>query len=147
MTDKDVRKYCTLTDKSLNEIYIATEAVSCKITHCSDENHIDAINRLYSDTVNSPIQPGEQIMQNDKKTYTQNLDGMSILIIHVYDTSREIIQMWINASEPRQGPVYDLQVKCKSRFTYALRFIKNIEYMLRREALAKNLADLNPKAF
>ena len=46
MTDKDVRKYCSLTDKSLHEIYIPTEAVSCKNVHCSDENHIDAINKL-----------------------------------------------------------------------------------------------------
>ena len=29
-----------------NEIYIPTEAVSCKNVHCSDENHIDAINKL-----------------------------------------------------------------------------------------------------
>ena len=49
MTDKDVRKYCSLTDKCLHEIYIPTEAVSCKNVHCSDENHIDAINKLYSD--------------------------------------------------------------------------------------------------
>ena len=31
MTDKDVGKYCTLTDKSLHDIYIATEAVQMKI--------------------------------------------------------------------------------------------------------------------
>ena len=37
MTDKNVRKYCSLTDKSLHEIYIPTEAVSCKNVHCSDE--------------------------------------------------------------------------------------------------------------
>ena len=44
--------------------------------------------------------------------------------------------------------VHDLHVKCKSRFKYALRFIKNNENMFRKEALAKNLADLNiPKAF
>ena len=50
--------------------------------------------------------------------------------------------MWTNAGKPRQGPVYDLHVKCKSRFKYALRFIKNNENMLLKEALAKNLADL-----
>ena len=55
--------------------------------------------------------------------------------------------MWINAGKTRQGPVYDLHVKCKSIFKYALRFIKNNENMLRKEALANNLADLNPKAF
>ena len=59
-----------ITDKSLHEIYIPTEAVSCKNVHCSDENHIDAINKLYSDIVNSLIQPGEQIMQNNKNKYT-----------------------------------------------------------------------------
>ena len=50
--------------------YIPTDAVCCRIVHCSDENHIDAINKLYSDIVISLIQPGEQIMQNDKKKYT-----------------------------------------------------------------------------
>ena len=84
MTDNDVRKYCTLTDKSLHEIYIATEAVGCKHVgiHCSDENHIDAINKLYSDIVNSLIQPVEQIKQSDKKKYTHKpADGLSMLII------------------------------------------------------------------
>ena len=146
MTDKDVRKYCTLTDKSLHEIYIPTEAVSCKNVHCSDENHIDAINKLYSDIVNSLIQPGEQIMQNDTKKYSHK-PGWAEYVDDLYDTSREIRQIWINAGKPRQGPVHDQHVKCKSRFKYALRFIKNNENMLRKEALAKKLADLNPKAF
>ena len=57
LTDKDVRKYCSLTDKSLHEIYIPTEAVSCKNVHCLDENHIDTINKLYCDIVNSLTQP------------------------------------------------------------------------------------------
>ena len=51
MIDKDVRHYCTLTDKLLHEIYIPTEAVGCKNVHCSDENHIDAINKLYNDNI------------------------------------------------------------------------------------------------
>ena len=55
--------------------------------------------------------------------------------------------MWINAGKPRQGPIHDQHVRCKSRFKYALRFIKKNENMLRKEALAKKLADLNPKAF
>ena len=70
MTDKDVRKYCSITDKSLHDIYIPTKAVSCKNVHCSDENHIGAITKLYSDIFNSLIQPGEQIMQKNKKKYT-----------------------------------------------------------------------------
>ena len=146
LTDKYVRKYCSLTDKSLHEIYIPTEAVSCKNVYCSDENHIDAINKLYSDIVNSLIQPGKQIMQNNKKKYTHK-PGWAEYVDNLYYTSREIRQMWINAGKPRQGPIHDQHVRCKSRFKYALRFIKKNENMLRKEALAKKLADLNPKAF
>ena len=85
-------------------------------------------------------------MQNDKKKYTHK-PGWAEYVDNLYDTSREIRLMWINAGKPRQGPVHDLHGKFKSRFKYALRFIKNNENMLRKEALAKNLADLNPKAF
>ena len=45
--------------------------------------------------------------------------------------------MWRNAGKPRQGPVYDLHVKSKARFKYSLRFIKNNENALYKEALAK----------
>ena len=55
--------------------------------------------------------------------------------------------MEYNAGKPRQGPVYDLHVKSKARFKYALRFINNNENALRKEALAKKLTELNPEAF
>ena len=84
-------------------------------------------------------------MQYNKKKYTHK-PGWAEYGDNLYDTSREIRQMWINAGKPRQGPIHDQHVKCKSRFKYALRFIKKNENMLRKEALAKKLADL-PKAF
>ena len=53
-----------------------------KKVHCSDENHIDAVNKPYGDIVNSLIQYGEQIMLNDKKNYTHlNLDELSVSIM------------------------------------------------------------------
>ena len=51
-----------------------------KNVHCSDENHIDAINELYSDSL---ILSGEQIMENDKKKYTHKPDGLNTLIIYM----------------------------------------------------------------
>ena len=71
MTDNYIRKYCILTDNSLREIFIPKEAIGSKNVHCSDENHINAIHKMYTDIVNSLMQLGEQIMQNDKKTYTR----------------------------------------------------------------------------
>ena len=84
-------------------------------------------------------------MQNDRKKYTHK-PGWAEYVDNLYDTSREISQMWINAGKPRQGHVHDQHLKCKSIFRYALRFIKNNENMLRKKALAKRQANLNPKA-
>ena len=55
--------------------------------------------------------------------------------------------MCVNAGKPRQGLVYDLQVKSKAIFKYALRFIKNNETALRKEALDNKFTELNPDAF
>ena len=66
--------------------------------------------------VNSLIQPGEQIKQNDKKKYTHKHGWAEYVDNNLYDTSREILQMWLNAGKPRQGPIHDQHVKCKSIF-------------------------------
>ena len=87
-----------------------------------------------------------QNVNNKKRSYT-NKPGWAEYVDSLYDTSREVIHMWVNAGKPRQGPVYDLHVKSKTRFKYALRFIKNNENILRKEALAKELPELNPEAF
>ena len=70
-----------------------------------------------------------------------------MLIIYMIPLEKLDKSMLINAGKPRLGPVYELHLKCKSRFKYALRFIKNNENMLRKEALGKILADLKPKTF
>ena len=94
--------------------------------------------------------------KNKKRSYTINRDVQSMWIvcmilpeiyIFLIYISREVKHMWVNAGKPRQGSVYDLHVKSKAKFMYALRFIKINENILRREALAKKLAELNPEAF
>ena len=81
-------------------------------------NHIKYLNKLYDDIVNSLIQAGEECLQNKKRSYT-NKPGWPDYVDSLY-TSREVRHMWVNAGKPRQGPVYNLHVKSKARFKYAL---------------------------
>ena len=64
--------------------------------------YIDAVNKLYNEIVNSTIQPGEQIMQNDKKKYTHK-PACAEYGDNLYDTSREIRQMWITFWQTQTG--------------------------------------------
>ena len=146
MTQKDLDKYCMLTDKYLPEIHVLTEVIGCKNINCSDENHLHAVNKMYNDIVSSLLHAGEQITHTNKKKYTHK-PGWAEYVDDLYDASRETRGMWMNAGKPRQAPISELHVKSKARFKYALRLIRNNENILRKEALAKKLADLNPEAF
>ena len=70
MTDKDISKYCMLTEKCLHDIHIPTEAVGCREIQCTNVNHIESLNKKYNDIVNSLIQAGEKSSQNKKRSYT-----------------------------------------------------------------------------
>ena len=51
MPQKDVDKYCMLTDKYLHEIHVPTEVIGCKNINCSDKNHVRVVNKMYNDLV------------------------------------------------------------------------------------------------
>ena len=67
MTEKDINKYCMLTDKYLHETHVPTEVIGCKNINCSDENHTHGVNEIY---ISSLLHAGEQITQ---KNYTHKL--------------------------------------------------------------------------
>ena len=135
-----------LTDKYLHEMHVPTEVIGCKNINCSDENHVRAVNKMYSDKVSSLLHAGEQTTHKNKKNYVHK-PGWAEYVDDLYDVSRETRDMWMYAGKSRQGPIFGLHVKNKARFKYALRFIKNNENMLHKEALAKKLADLKTNAF
>ena len=146
MTGNDISKYCMLIERCLHDIHnIPAEAVGCRDTQCTNVNHIESLNKIYNETVNTLIKAGEESLQNKKRSYT-NKRGWAEYVDSLYDTSREVRHMWVNAGKPRHRSVYDLHVKSKARFKYALRFIKNNENTLGKEALAKKLAEINPEA-
>ena len=55
--------------------------------------------------------------------------------------------MWLDNGQPRQGVIHDMYVKSKRRFKCALRYIKRNESALRKESLARKLAQLSTNEF
>ena len=55
--------------------------------------------------------------------------------------------MWRDAGKPRQGPICDMMKLSRARFKYLLRFIKQHESQLRKDALANKLAQGKPDEF
>ena len=55
--------------------------------------------------------------------------------------------MWKNVSSPRQGPLSDMKNRAKTRFKGAMRVIRNIEDLLRKESIVKKLLCKITKVF
>ena len=55
--------------------------------------------------------------------------------------------MWTEAGKPRQGEIFKMMCLTRARFKYSLRFIKQHENNLRKDALAKKLADKSSNEF
>ena len=76
-----------------------------------------------------------------------NRPGWSDYVAELYDYSREVRKLWLEAGKPRQGFISHEYHRSKAKFKYALRHIKRNENVLRKEALAKKLSNLNVKDF
>ena len=75
------------------------------------------------------------------------MPGWNEHVSELYEASRETRKMWLNQGKPRHGPLFEMHNKTRLRVKYAIRYIKNHETQLRREALAKKLADGKPNEF
>ena len=65
----------------------------------------------------------------------------------IYKYSCEVRRLWIDNGKPRQGPLFHEFARSKAKFKYTLRYISNNEDLLRKESLAKKLAQTNSKDF
>ena len=65
----------------------------------------------------------------------------------LHTAARECFVMWVDADQPKSGPVFDLMKSSRARFRYAIRFIKNHENQLRMDSLAKELSQSKPEDF
>ena len=83
----------------MHDIHIQTEAVGCRNIQCTNENHTETLNKLYYDIVNSLIQAGDESSQNKKRLY-RNKPGWAEYVDSLYDSSRKVRHLWVNAGKP-----------------------------------------------
>ena len=88
-----------LTGRCLHDIHIPTEAVGYRDTQCTNVNHIESINKMYNDIVNSLIDTGDESSQNKKRSY-RNKPGWAEYVVSLYDSSRKVRHLWVNAGKP-----------------------------------------------
>ena len=125
-------------DVHLHAIKVPIDAICCKDTECSNEQHFDALNVFYEGFVGVLIEASKKLSNRRRKH--SNQPGWNDHVADLHKDARECFVMWCNNGKPRQGWIFDLMHQTRSQFKYALRTVKNNENVLRNESLANKLS-------
>ena len=72
---------------------------------------------------------------------------MTDYVSELYDYSKTCRQIWLNENLPRQGIIHENYIRARACFKYAVKYIKKNEDKLRKESMAKNLANKDTVEF
>ena len=145
LSEQALREYRRLTDVFLRQIVI-DEKLLCADANCSDSDHKNLIDKLYGDIVKCLVDSSEVITAKKKNSH-YNKPGWSNYVSDLYNSSKYVHQLWVNAGKPRQGDIFNLYKSSRARCKYAIRFVKKNENILRKEAMAAKLAQHDYKSF
>lgn len=145
-TPADIAKYTLTTDLLLRDITIL-EGVHCRDVNCTNKNHIEAGERMYSKIADCLKKSSEMVFPEVSHSSRYNKPGWSDYVKDTYQFSRDIFQQWSAAGKPRQGPLFELRKTSRAQCKYACRHIRSHENALRKESLAKKLCDRDQREF
>ena len=144
--DSEIQRYCNNTDEILSNIELPIEALSCNNLKCKNNEHRHHLSKFYNNIINSLMKSSKHLYNNRSENYTQR-PGWTDYVSDLHDYSKTCRQIWMNENQPRQGIIHENYIRARARFKYAVKYIKKNEEKLRKESMAKNLANKDTTEF
>ena len=101
---------------------------------------------FYEDIVQTLKLASHPLYKFPKRNFQRHL-GWNVYVADLHEVARDAFLLWKEEGKPRQGPVFEMKNITNTRFKYALRYIKNNEYSMRRDTLATKLQSNNVEGF
>ena len=144
--DSEIQKYYENTCELLSNVALPLEALRCNNLHCKDSDHKKSLSKFYDNINKVLIKASEHLCRNRSQNYIQR-PGWTDYVADLYDYSKTCHQIWLNENQPRQGIIHENYIKARARCKHAIKYIKRNEDNLRKESMAKNLANKDTTEF
>ena len=147
---RDKSAYTDKCAELLGNIMLPREAVCCCNTSCEDGSHIENIQCLYYDIVNSlHTAASDTIPSSKSNSHSVNniTPGWNDFVKAAHSEARDAFKFWIRSSKPRQGEVFDDMKTSRAKFKYLLRQCRRNEASVRADILARELCKKDTKLF
>ena len=151
LSQERLDQYWVNTYNLLNNLYIPNEALNCRNVNCTNRSHFEAIN-LYYNTIVGTIKTSSLVLQQrstaaGSRNTARSRPGWNDHVKEVQRASIEAFQIWRESGMPTQGPIYEYKKSTHAQYKYAVRYIKNNEDLIIRNAMAEKLLSGNSKDF
>ena len=134
----------------LGNIKLPREAVCCCNTSCEDGSHIEDIQCLYYDIVNSlHTAASDTIPSSKSNSHSVNniTPGWNDFVKAANSEARDVSTFWIRSSKPRYGEVFDDVKTSRAKFRYLLRQCRRNEASVRADIITRDLCKKDTKLF
>ena len=113
----------------------------------SKNQHKQELQNFYMDITGSLTKTNTHLNKKKSANNYQHRPGWTEYVPELYDYSKTCRQIWLDANIPRQCIIHKNYVKSRAHFKYAMKFISKNQQKLRKEAMAKKLANKDKTEF
>jgi exonuclease III len=146
VSQQDIIKYRLHAERNLAELSIKNPCPQGCSTDCYNHDHLRAIDCWYKDIVNSLLHASE-FLSTPKNNKYRHVLGWNDVCKEAHNLARTAFLVWVQASKPKHGPLYeDMRIK-RSQFKHTLRQCRQDNNIKTRNSLAEKFLKKDSRSF
>ena len=141
-SNNDVCLYKHKLDKMLNNITVPADCIICTNVLCTNNSHIDSIQKLNNDIISS-IRASDCIPNTGQSK--RKIPGWGITVSHARKIALFWRSIWINLNSPRTHIMVDIMRRTRATYHYKIRKLKKDREKPQKKAMAKAISENNSR--
>ena len=118
------------------------DCINCTEYFCTDYSHIVGIQNFHDSLIASCIEASKVIPVSKK---SKKIPGWNEYVERHKQTSQFWHFIWKERGSPPHGEIAQIMRSTRSKYHYAIRYVKKSEEMLRKNAMAKSISENNSR--
>ena len=135
-----ITEYRMRLDKLLSQLNVPIECINCKDLCCSNYEHISDVQCFHDCLIDSCIEASGVIPVTK---LSKSVPGWNEHVEKHKHTAQLWHFIWKQGGSPRDGEMAKIMRRTRSKYHYAIRYVKTNEQLLRKNAMAKTISENN----
>jgi len=143
--DCHIKAYQVALDKELSSVIIPFDVISCNNYLCT--HHMDDIVFLHDAIINACLVASQETIPLKKRSDVYNRAGWKEFVQSYKNEAIQWHKLWKSNHSPHTGYLADMRKTSRSRYHYAVRYVKQHEEVIAETKLADCLVNNKDKQF